>query len=279
MPLAIHAIKRVVPAGMRHRAIHSLPMPLRHRLVDHYIDRQVRTFARLATDPSWLRAIPGWEYVSPGVSRLTAAEAISNFWRSVPASDSGNSPTWYASSAIVWDVDWLRSHVDALLAPRARVLDFGCNAGRVLHHLVEAGYSAIGVDINADAIAHGQRTFPVLTRARFVVGDAAEPLRTLPDRSVDVAYSCAALRHVAPEKIDTVIAELTRVSSGYVITLEDEGSFSYRTFPHDYRSKFGALGWHVVTSEYAIDRRAPIDIGGIGTMLRVYARIRPQQGS
>jgi len=64
---------------------------------------------------------------------------------------------------------------------------------------------------------------------------------------------------VAPEKIDAVIAEFSRIGPKYIITLEDEASFSYRTFPHNYRSKFGSHGWRETHTQYVIDVRSFID--------------------
>jgi SAM-dependent methyltransferase len=58
------------------------------------------------------------------------------------------------------------------LASGTRVLDLGCGAGEVTRRLVKRGCEAVGVDINAAAIAHCERT---CARARFYERDIAAP--------------------------------------------------------------------------------------------------------
>jgi SAM-dependent methyltransferase len=55
-------------------------------------------------------------------------------------------------------------------ASGARVLDLGCGAGEVTRKLVERGCDVVGVDINAAAIAHCERT---CAGARFYERDIA----------------------------------------------------------------------------------------------------------
>jgi ubiquinone/menaquinone biosynthesis C-methylase UbiE len=137
---------------------------------------------------------------------------------------------------------------------------------------VEDGYEGIGVEINMNAIEYGKKTFHSLEKVKFYIGDGPDAQKNISAHSADLIYTSAVLRHIAPEKIDIVIAEFSRIRPKYIITLEDETSLSYRTFPHNYRSKFESNSWREVHKEYAIDFQSYIDIGGLGSMLRVYEK-------
>jgi SAM-dependent methyltransferase len=54
----------------------------------------------------------------------------------------------------------------------ARALDLGCGAGAITQRLIERGWTAIGVDINASAISRLQREVPA---ARWYERDIAAP--------------------------------------------------------------------------------------------------------
>jgi SAM-dependent methyltransferase len=264
------AIKQLAPPKLRHQLVHSLPRPLRHRVVDHYISRQVNALKgrRLAHGDEWLKTVPGWTMHGANDGLV---ERISSYWRTV--NEGGNAAAAYAESDVLWDVDWLKAQVDRLLPNKGTVLDFGCNAGRVLRRFVEDGYQGIGVEINPSAVATGKKAFPALERATFLIGDGAVELSRVPTGSVDVAYSCFALIHVAPERIGMIFDEFARIGMKYVILLEDEGSFSPRIFPHDYRGLLGERGYRLIDSVYAIDLKSYVAIGGLGTMFRIYGRM------
>lgn len=271
----INALKKLAPAELRHKVVRLLPAPIRHRLIDMYISRQMTAFENNTEQlgGKWIEGIPGWVNAHPDIGTGKASDLISDFWKRV-ANDrgEGNRPSGYAASLRHWDVDLLLGHAGRLLPNKGTVLDFGCNAGRVLHRFVEEGYNGIGVEINPEAVELGKKTFPSLEKAKFCVGDGPEPLRSVASHSVDLIYSCAVLRHVAPEKIGTVIAEFSRIAPKYIITFEDEASLSYRTFPHNYRRMLGRHGWREILTQYAIDVRSDINVGGLGTMLRIYGR-------
>jgi SAM-dependent methyltransferase len=279
-------LHRIATPEFRHNILRRLPSSARHGLVDRHITKQSTLLKRIRREfgEKWLESFPGvgkndsGDYKAfPEIGNAkTTGDLISEFWKNVPAEDWGNAPSRYAQSTRTWDIEWMKRHVDRLLPARGSVLDFGCNAGRVLHCLVEAGYRGFGVEINPKAVELGKKSFPSLERATFFVGDGPESLKKVPTGSIDLIYSCHALRHVAPEKIDAVLAEFSRITPKYILTHEDEASFSYRTYPHDYRDKLQALGWMNVRSEYAIDvenDELNHDLLSSGSMLRVYSRV------
>ncbi|TDE09059.1 class I SAM-dependent methyltransferase [Jiangella asiatica] len=61
--------------------------------------------------------------------------------------------------------------VDAMVAPRSRVLDAGCGTGRVSAVLHERGHEVVGVDADAELIAAARHDHD---GPRFVVADLAE---------------------------------------------------------------------------------------------------------
>jgi SAM-dependent methyltransferase len=268
-------LKKLFSVKTRHFIIRLLPKALRHFIIERYITNQINALenAKRNLGDKWITALAGWENVGLGATGNNSGAVISNFWRTVPEDDQGNSPQNYAGSSIIWDIQWLKTHIDRLLGGKGSILDFGCNAGRVLHVQLEAGYKGVGVEINPKAVELGKKTYPSLKKALFFVGEGSEVLPKVENKSVDLIYSCAVLRHVAPEKIDAVLAQFSRIDPKYILTMEDEASLGYRTFPHDYRTKFKALGWEEIGSEYAIDIKNNIHDGhGLGTVLRIYAR-------
>lgn len=61
--------------------------------------------------------------------------------------------------------------LDAILAPRSRILDAGCGPGRVGAELFRRGHEVVGVDVDAQLIAAASQDHP---GPRWLVGDLAE---------------------------------------------------------------------------------------------------------
>lgn len=175
------------------------------------------------------------------------------YWVSPPGTGHGNSPETYAASTNNWDAEWMLKTVARHLPQGGTVLEFGCNAGRVLRYFARAGYSVIGLEINAKAIELARASFPEFQKAKFLVGNGEETLKTLPPGSIDVSYSSHALRHVGPSLIDSIAGELTRVTTKFLIISEDEGTWDTLNFPRNYRKLFEPLGWKQTEKHYVLD--------------------------
>lgn len=94
----------------------------------------------------------------------------------------------------------------------SRSLDVGCARGYVVEALRELGVDAHGCDYSVYAVntaARGARGFIV----------SADLLKRLPyeDRAFDVVSAFETLEHLPPTAVPHAIAELARVSRGYVI--------------------------------------------------------------
>jgi SAM-dependent methyltransferase len=98
--------------------------------------------------------------------------------------------------------------VDDLLDPRPgdRVLDLGCAAGAITHHLSTHGCEPVGIDLEPRAIAKARTLFPGL---RFEVADATD----LPfaGATFDKAVAADFVEHVRDDVFLAMCAELRRV--------------------------------------------------------------------
>jgi len=115
------------------------------------------------------------------------------------------------ASAYLERTPWTRLRlrtIDELVAPAAgdRVLDLGCAAGAIAHHLAQWGCETVGVDSAPEAIAKAGELFRDQT---FVLADVA----SLPfdDRSFDKAVAADFVEHLDDETFGQMLAEVRRV--------------------------------------------------------------------
>ena len=47
--------------------------------------------------------------------------------------------------------------IDAMAAPRSRVLDVGCGTGYLLERLAEGGFCGVGIDLSPDSVEIAQK--------------------------------------------------------------------------------------------------------------------------
>ena len=83
-------------------------------------------------------------------------------------------------------------------------------------------------------------------------------LKEINQGSVDLIYTTSVLRHISPYSFGKVLTQFSRIKPRFIITLEDEASYTYRDFPHNYRKKFADLGWKLLLSDYAIDKKTKL---------------------
>jgi len=114
------------------------------------------------------------------------------------------------------------------------ILDAGCGRGRNLHWFIQSGFTLIGIDMNASAIADLQSEYTT-SSTKFEVGDLANIKHD--DNSFDHVI-CNAVLHFAPdhESFDKMFKELVRV-------LKPQGTFFIRmTSDIGLRQKGSGLG-------------------------------------
>ncbi|MGH9164950.1 MAG: class I SAM-dependent methyltransferase [Acidimicrobiales bacterium] len=115
-----------------------------------------------------------------------------------------------------YDRDTSNANVSAYLVwrwfPARRTLDVGCATGFVVEALRELGVDAQGVDVSQFAVeqaAHG-------ARGHLHYGDLTRRL-PFPAQRFDVVTALETLEHLPPELVPRTVAELYRVTSGYLV--------------------------------------------------------------
>jgi 2-polyprenyl-3-methyl-5-hydroxy-6-metoxy-1,4-benzoquinol methylase len=121
-----------------------------------------------------------------------------------------------------------RSRVAALRSyiPTGRFLDVGCNGGFVVEAAREAGFAAVGVDLDKVSISYAQEHYGGSTfhvgRVQDLVGKEAP---------FDLLYSSEVIEHVPdPQGFATALAALAKPGAVLFITTPDMGHW---TVPKD----------------------------------------------
>jgi SAM-dependent methyltransferase len=132
-----------------------------------------------------------------------------------------------------YDRDTSNADVAAYLLWRhfdvARTLDVGCATGFVVEALRELAIDAEGVDVSRWAVQH-----PALgARGHIGYGDLLDRL-PFPDDSFDLVSAFETLEHLPPGSVPRALAELHRVTRGYVVA----------TIPSFGRNPHGPGGWY-----------------------------------
>ena len=140
------------------------------------------------------------------------------------------------------------------LAADSRILEIGCNVGRNLAHLYDAGYRRLaGIEINGDALDALRRTYPEMAASADLINAPVEDaIRTLGDGSFDVVFTMAVLEHIHPDS-EWIFGEIVRIAGSAVVTIEDEQHVSQRHVPRDYGAIFESLGLQQVAHR-SLDR-------------------------
>lgn len=202
------------------------------------------------------------------VGRLThrprSRDELHTYWQA--PSDAGNAPLAYAGtghgrSAFLVELAKRHSPIDA------SVLEIGCNAGRNLDHLHRAGYTDLSaIEISQAAIDVFRSTYPAAAQATDIrVGAVEDAVRDFTDGQFDLVFTMAVLEHVHKTS-EWVFPEIARITGSLLITIEDERTHSWRHFPRNYGTIFGALGMAEVEQV-----AKPLDLPG-GFVARVFRK-------
>lgn len=97
-----------------------------------------------------------------------------------------------------------------------KILEVGSNIGLQLRHLHHAGFKNLtGLELQRNAVEEAKMNVPGVD---FIQGSALDlPFK---DNSFDLVFTSGVLIHIAPEDLETVIKEITRVSRKYIWGLE-----------------------------------------------------------
>jgi len=103
------------------------------------------------------------------------------------------------------------------LAPGARILDYGCGTGALVHFLVERGYDAVGYDIRD---YRDEKSYALDGRCTFFDQEARQEGYSIdwnkfflpyPDNSFDAIFSHQVLEHVMGDGHEHIFQEFARV--------------------------------------------------------------------
>lgn len=129
------------------------------------------------------------------------------------------------------------------------ILEIGCNAGRNLSELWNAGYTNLsGVEISPAAVAAFKMTYPQCA-ATIYTAAVEDVIKSFPDGHFDVVYTMAVLQHLHPDS-EWVFAEVARIARLWLVLVECElptrptGQGWQHYFQRDYRAIFETHGFH-----------------------------------
>lgn len=125
------------------------------------------------------------------------------------------------------------------------VLEVGCNVGRNLFYLWNAGYKNIaGVELFPKAAKFAKLAFEDHD-VNIYVGD----FNQLELPQVDVVYTMAVFEHIPEDDAMKKVSDMARET---IICIEDELTSGSRHFKRNYSDVFMQLGWKQVFSEKGI---------------------------
>ena len=191
---------------------------------------------KLATTPSKPAASP---------PPLLPKDDLHGFWRDP---DATNRPERYLEHA--GRSEFLLGFVRPYVGPESTILEIGCNVGRNLAHLYDAGYRRLsGIEINADALTVLRESYPEMAGAADLVNaPVEEAIRDRRDGSIDLIFTMAVLEHIHPDS-EWIFDEIARVAGATVVTIEDELHVSQRHVPRDYELVFTSRGMRQVAHQ------------------------------
>ncbi len=137
--------------------------------------------------------------------------------------------------------------VEQYAEPTSTILELGCNVGRNLYYLFQAGFMNLAaIEISTNAVQILRETFPELDAVLTIHNGPIEAvLPTLQDNAFDVSFTMAVLEHIHTES-EEVFREIVRATKRILVTVEDEEHLSWRHFPRDYQRVFELLGMEQV---------------------------------
>jgi SAM-dependent methyltransferase len=219
--------------------------------------------------PNFLKPIlrPLYYRLQKATMKHKPRDELHRFWKH-PWDSSKNLPIDYLHVE-----EWSQFLVELIkryVEPNAKILEIGCNVGRNLNCLFNAGYTKLGgVEISEDAIDLMKQAYPEMAKQIKIWNTPIEDvIKNFEDDSFDVIFTMAVLEHIHPDS-EFTFPEMVRITSKYIITIEDEKGVSWRHFPRNYKKIFESLGTkQIYEFDSAIERR---EIEGLGST--IYARV------
>jgi SAM-dependent methyltransferase len=146
-------------------------------------------------------------------------------------------PKWSARSQTIINM------LCPLITKEFSILEIGCNIGRNLNHLWQAGYKNVrGIEISEHAVKRLRIEYPCLAMVPVDIGPAELLIQKYDSNSVDVIFTMSVLEELHPDS-RFLFNEIARVARKYVLAIEPRhGKRSHMQYPWDIKSEFTAVG-------------------------------------
>lgn len=131
-----------------------------------------------------------------------------------------------------------------------RILEIGCNTGRNLNHLWQAGYRHLsGMEISEHAVERMRVEYPALAQVTVETGPAEASIKRHAAKSIDLVFTMATLEHLHPQS-RYLFDEVARVARKYVLAIEPrEGHRSHMQYPWDIAAEYTRAGLTLIESK------------------------------
>ena len=157
-------------------------------------------------------------------------------------------PKWSSRSQSIINL------LSPLITKEDSILEIGCNTGRNLNHLWQAGYKNVrGMEISEHFVKRLRIEYPCLAMIPVDIGPAELSIQRYDSESVDVIFTMSVLEHLHPDR-RFLFEEIARVARKYVLAIEPRhGKRSHMQYPWDIKNEFTAVGLpHIDTKPWSV---------------------------
>ncbi len=171
-------------------------------------------------------------------------EQVHEYWRAPP--DANNAAHRYAEVSPARS-EALVQVLERYVPKQGKILEVGCNAGRNLHYLAQAGFKKLAaIEISEAAIEQMAQSFPTIrAKVDIRIGPVEEMISTFSVGEFEAIFTMAVLVHIHPRS-DWVMLEIARRARKYLVIIEDEKTVSTRHFVRNYKEVFEPYGFRQV---------------------------------
>jgi SAM-dependent methyltransferase len=177
-------------------------------------------------------------------------EQIHEHWRVPP--DENNAVYRYAEVSPARS-EALVQVLERYVPKQGRILEVGCNAGRNLYYLAQAGFKKLAaIEISEAAIEQMAQSFPIVRATTDIrIGPVEEIIPTFTAREFEAMFTMAVLVHIHPES-DWVMEDIAPRAKRYLVIIQDEKIVSTRHFNPNYKKVFEPYGFRQVEEIWPI---------------------------
>jgi SAM-dependent methyltransferase len=225
----------VDPLGFSYRVLNEGRWKLRSMVLNLFCDLLYRWGHRLGV-PGNFRAKMYWKAGRREiVPRLQLYDFLSQ--RRPEGQYYATTPKWSARSQTIIN------ELSPFIAKEDNILEIGCNMGRNLNHLWQAGFKNLrGIEISEHAVNRLRIEYPCLAMTQVDIGPAELAIQKYGKNSIDVIFTVSVLEELHPD-CKFLFSEVARVARKYVLAIEPRhGKRSHMQYPWDIKNEFTAVG-------------------------------------